>query len=65
MRWIPLIPELLGYDKTQLLVIGEAFHLMEKPLEWVSEYPKDDWQDPTDSGVDEAKNLGGSLHCNV
>lgn len=41
-RWIPLVPELLDYDNTQLLIIGETLGSIEMPVEGVGEHPKDD-----------------------
>jgi hypothetical protein len=46
---VPLIPELLDYDNTQLLVIGEPF----QPLEGLSEYQKENWETPTEGSKDE------------
>lgn len=47
LRWIPLTPELLGYDNTQLLVIGEALHPTDKPVEGTSETHKDYMENAT------------------
>lgn len=37
LRWMPLVPELLDYDNTQLLVIGEELDVVGKSAEEVSE----------------------------
>lgn len=33
LRWIPLEPELLDYDNTQILIIGEGMGSVEKATE--------------------------------
>jgi hypothetical protein len=40
LRWIPLVPELLDYDNTQLLVIGEELDVVGKSADGVSEDQK-------------------------
>jgi hypothetical protein len=60
LRWIPLIPELLDYDNTQLLVIGEAVNPTEKPAEAVSDQ-KDNWAKTTSAGGDEQGTQVGNI----
>lgn len=52
LRWIPLIPELLNYDQTQLLVIGETLHPGDKPAEGVAEHEEDELRSATESAND-------------
>ena len=51
LRWIPLIPELLDYDQTQLLIIGETLHPEDKPAEGVAEH-EDELRSATESAND-------------
>jgi hypothetical protein len=41
LRWCPLEPELLNYNNTQLLLIGEGFGEMGKAVEEMSKDQKD------------------------
>ena len=42
LRWCPLEPELLNYNNTQLLLIGEGFGVMGKAVEEINKDRKDD-----------------------
>lgn len=59
LRWIPLIPELLEYDNTQLLVIGEALHPTDNPVEGSSESYKDDKEKAAKGGWDKQETQVG------
>lgn len=47
LRWIPLTPELLDYDNTQVLVIGESIGIKEEMTE-----ARKDVEEATKGGVD-------------
>ncbi len=42
MRWLPLEPELLDYQNTQFLIIGEGLGNIEKAVEEMSKDAKDE-----------------------
>ncbi|CAG8980340.1 hypothetical protein HYALB_00013679 [Hymenoscyphus albidus] len=52
LRWMPLIPELLEYENTQFLVIGEAAGNMDKALEEMKKDEKDETKEKPEEEVE-------------
>ncbi len=52
LRWMPLEPELLDYENTQLLIIGEAMGNTGRATEEMSKDQKDDEKEKPDEEMD-------------
>ncbi|TVY39659.1 hypothetical protein LOCC1_G006444 [Lachnellula occidentalis] len=62
LRWMPLVPELLGYEGTQILLIGEAMGDMGKSVEEMS---KDQRDGEKETPVEEMEKLEEEDHDRV
>ncbi|KAH7383012.1 hypothetical protein BKA64DRAFT_174554 [Cadophora sp. MPI-SDFR-AT-0126] len=62
LRWMPLEPELLNYQNTQFLIIGEGMGEMGKAVQEMSQDAKDDTKEKP---VEELEKLGEEDHDRV
>lgn len=52
LRWSPLEPEMLDYEHTQVLIIGEGMGVLGKAVEEMSKDQKDDSKDKPEEELD-------------
>lgn len=60
LRWMPLKPEVLDYDNTQILIIGEGMGSVEKATE---EQEDDAKESAKDAPVEEMEKLEEEVSC--